>query len=157
MTEVECAMMIGRRRYGRVALYLGFAALTIATWTSLGQMPAQAASVAYTYDLLGRVTTALYDNGTCIIYSYDAAGNRTSQTNTTGGAPVTATWGTGTWGCFKWTSGSAELNNPRKDLPPRDYAETTLLRALALKSPQILPKADGRPLASNAHPMEPAQ
>ncbi|BCM19202.1 hypothetical protein MJ8_29740 [Mesorhizobium sp. J8] len=62
-----------------------------------------AGSVAYTYDPAGRLTTALYDNNTCIAYSYDANGNRTSQTNTVGGAPVSAVWGSGVWGCFKWT------------------------------------------------------
>jgi YD repeat-containing protein len=61
------------------------------------------ASVIYTYDQLGRVTTAAYDNGMCVAYSYDVNGNRTSQTNTLGGAPATGTWGTGTWGCFVWT------------------------------------------------------
>ena len=61
------------------------------------------ATVVYTYDQLGRITTALYDNGLCIIYTYDANGNRTSQTNTASGAPQTPTWGTGVWGCFAWT------------------------------------------------------
>ena len=63
----------------------------------------EAASVAYTYDGLGRVRTARYDNGVCIVYAYDASGNRTSQTNTSAGAPVTPTWGTGVFGCFYWT------------------------------------------------------
>jgi len=63
-----------------------------------------AASVSYTYDPAGRVTTAVYDNGTCVAYAYDAAGNRTSQINTVSGAPVTPAWGTGTWGCFVWTA-----------------------------------------------------
>jgi hypothetical protein len=61
------------------------------------------ATVVYTYDQLGRITTALYDNGLCIMYTYDANGNRTSQTNTASGAPQTPTWGTGVWGCFAWT------------------------------------------------------
>jgi YD repeat-containing protein len=61
------------------------------------------ASTIYTYDLLGRVTTVQYDNGLCIAYTYDANGNRTSQTNTIAGPPATAVWGTGVWGCFKWT------------------------------------------------------
>jgi hypothetical protein len=39
---------------------------------------AAAASTVYTYDQLGRLTTAAYDNGLCIAYSYDANGNRTS-------------------------------------------------------------------------------
>jgi YD repeat-containing protein len=34
-------------------------------------------SVVYTYDALGRVTTASYDTGVIVIYAYDANGNRT--------------------------------------------------------------------------------
>jgi YD repeat-containing protein len=37
-------------------------------------------SVVYSYDALGRVATASYDTGVIIIYSYDANGNRLSQT-----------------------------------------------------------------------------
>jgi hypothetical protein len=62
------------------------------------------ASAMYTYDQLGRLSTALYDNGLCVAYLYDASGNRTSQTNTLGGLPVTPTWGSGVWGCFSWTA-----------------------------------------------------
>jgi YD repeat-containing protein len=36
-------------------------------------------SVVYTYDALGRVTTASYDTGVIVIYTYDANGNRTQQ------------------------------------------------------------------------------
>ena len=61
------------------------------------------ASVSFTYDSQGRVRTAIYDNGLCIAYSYDAAGNRTSQTNTISGAPTTSVWGSGVWGCFPWS------------------------------------------------------
>lgn len=39
----------------------------------------------------------------CIVYTYDANGNRQSQTITVSGGGMTPTWGTGTWGCFKWT------------------------------------------------------
>jgi YD repeat-containing protein len=63
----------------------------------------EAASVAYTYDDLGRVRSARYDNGVCIAYAYDANGNRTSQTITSTGAPTTPTWGSGVFGCFYWT------------------------------------------------------
>jgi YD repeat-containing protein len=45
---------------------------------------AKAASAAYTYDALGRVIQVVYDNGTKIVYVYDAAGNRTVQTVTCG-------------------------------------------------------------------------
>ncbi len=68
--------------------------------------PAGAAngSAAYTYDPLGRVTTVLYDTGVCVVYKYDANGNRTSQTIDVGGAPTTPSWGSGVWGCFAWTA-----------------------------------------------------
>lgn len=62
------------------------------------------ASTSYTYDPLGRLTTAIYDNGLCLAYTYDANGNRTSQTGTISGAPKTPVWGTGVWGCMPWTS-----------------------------------------------------
>jgi YD repeat-containing protein len=61
------------------------------------------AAVSYSYDLVGRITRAVYDNATCISYGYDANGNRSSQANTSGGAPVSPVWGSGTWGCFFWT------------------------------------------------------
>lgn len=61
------------------------------------------ASAYYGYDPIGRVTTALYDNGVCVVYAYDANGNRTSQTNTASGPPEAPTWGSGVWGCFSWT------------------------------------------------------
>lgn len=35
------------------------------------------AGVTYTYDDLGRLTTAAYDNSKTITYTYDPAGNRT--------------------------------------------------------------------------------
>jgi YD repeat-containing protein len=60
-------------------------------------------SADFTYDLAGRLTTALYDNNGCVAYVYDANGNRTSQTNTISSAPETATWGSGVLGCFKWS------------------------------------------------------
>ena len=56
-------------------------------------------SVAYTYDALGRVTTASYDTGVCIVYSYDANGNRLSET-----INVTTSGTTGVWGCFNWNA-----------------------------------------------------
>ena len=73
---------------------------------SLGAVSADAttASVTYSYDQLGRVTTAIYDNGTCVAYSYDANGNRTAQTITASGTPVSPVWGSGVWGCFPWTA-----------------------------------------------------
>ena len=79
--------------------------------------------MSYGYDQIGRVTTALYDDGLCVLYTYDASNNRISQNNfaapqppraqwggatTWGnfawtGAPVWPVWGVGVWGCFQWT------------------------------------------------------
>ena len=47
---------------------------------------AWADSATYTYDALGRLIQVSYDNGTVVIYSYDAAGNCTGQVVTCGGA-----------------------------------------------------------------------
>jgi YD repeat-containing protein len=54
-------------------------------------------SVSYSYDALGRLLTANYDTGVCIVYSYDANGNRTSQQ-----ILVVSGSSTGVWGCFNW-------------------------------------------------------
>lgn len=64
-------------------------------------------SVAYTYDALGRVTTASYDTGVCIIYTYDANGNRLSET-----IKVSATTATGVWGCFNWNASGGAVWGP---------------------------------------------
>ena len=58
------------------------------------------ASTLFSYDVTGRVTTAAYDNGLCVAYSYDSAGNRTAQSNV---ATTTPAWGSSIWGCFNWT------------------------------------------------------
>jgi YD repeat-containing protein len=82
------------RRGVAVAALILFAALV---------STALAAAVSYTYDATGRLTTARYDNGICVAYGYDANGNRTAQTNTSSGAPIQPTWGSGVWGCFEWS------------------------------------------------------
>ncbi len=56
-------------------------------------------SVSYGYDALGRVVTASYDTGVCIVYTYDANNNRLSET-----INVVVAGGTGVWGCFNWGS-----------------------------------------------------
>jgi uncharacterized protein RhaS with RHS repeats len=64
-------------------------------------------SVAYGYDALGRVTTASYDTGVCIVYRYDANGNRTSETIT-----IAVSGTTGVWGCFNWNASGGALWGP---------------------------------------------
>ncbi len=48
---------------------------------------AAAQSAMYTYDALNRLTSVAYPNGTTIVYTYDAAGNRTTKTVTVVAAP----------------------------------------------------------------------
>ncbi len=59
--------------------------LTAGVFLALLSGALYAGSVAYTYDSLGRLSTATYANGVVITYVYDASGNRTSYTVT--GAP----------------------------------------------------------------------
>lgn len=76
---------------------------------ALGSSNAYAAngSVTYTYDALGRVTTASYDTGVIVIYTYDSNGNRTAQVINVNTAPLTwtATYTpctTNCWGSSLW-------------------------------------------------------
>jgi hypothetical protein len=89
--------MIGSRRPARIKL-------RAAALAPIGLLVATAAwaDVTFTYDAVGRIRTARYDNGVCVVYSYDANGNRTAQSNVTGSSGTPA-WGTGFWGCFPWT------------------------------------------------------
>jgi YD repeat-containing protein len=87
-----------KRRTGlgiRSAIAAGIVFASVAT-------PSIANSVAYGYDADGRLASALYDSGMCIAYRYDENGNRTSQTPLT--APTSPTWGSASWGCFRWTA-----------------------------------------------------
>lgn len=55
----------------------------------------------YSYDLNGRLAAARYDNGSCVIYTYDQVGNRTAVTTMTGTSQL-MTWGADAWGCSSW-------------------------------------------------------
>ena len=50
----------------------------------MNSVPALAGSVLYEYDALGRLERIVYDDGTVIEFTYDAAGNRTSRVVTPG-------------------------------------------------------------------------
>lgn len=61
--------------------------LAVFLWTlCVGR--AQAGVVQYTYDLLNRLTSAAYPDGTSIVYTYDSAGNRLSQVITNPAIPA---------------------------------------------------------------------
>jgi YD repeat-containing protein len=65
------ALYLERTRPALVALFLCLSAV--------GSTFAANGSVVYTYDSLGRITSASYDTGVIVIYTYDANGNRLSQ------------------------------------------------------------------------------
>lgn len=94
----------GQWRFFAAAVLVAMMMISVA-----GLRPATAAngSVTYTYDALGRVSTASYDTNVIVIYTYDANGNRTAQTINLNTATLTWTatatpctmncWGAGLW------------------------------------------------------------
>jgi YD repeat-containing protein len=69
-------------RVGRASHVVRSAALVALL---LASAAANAVAVRYAYDPLGRLTQAVFDNGTTtttVSYSYDATGNRTSVSTT---------------------------------------------------------------------------
>jgi YD repeat-containing protein len=74
-------------------------AANISDHLMLAQVTPQA---TYGYDGAGRTATVVYTDQTCIVHTYDAAGNRVTTTVTVAGPPATSVWGSGAWGCSKW-------------------------------------------------------
>ncbi|TCU67439.1 RHS repeat protein [Bradyrhizobium sp. R2.2-H] len=99
MAEAQKDVRVAARVRATTALALiVLGSLTIA---SAGQADS---SVSYGYDQVGRVTSAAYNNGLCIVYTYDANGNRTAQSYSMSSGPASQNWGAGVWGCYlKWT------------------------------------------------------
>jgi YD repeat-containing protein len=90
-----------RIRPGLIRIPQAATGLTVSILAVLGVLMPSETGVAdtYSYDLVGRLTTASYDNGLCIAYGYDANGNRITQSN----AFAPPVWGSGVWGCIRWT------------------------------------------------------
>jgi YD repeat-containing protein len=84
-------------RRNRNATFLWMSALIASAIFASTLAYAANGSVAYSYDALGRITAANYDTGVCVVYSYDANGNRLTQT-----INVTTSGSVGIWGCFNW-------------------------------------------------------
>src|SRR5882724_8757288 len=62
-----------RRRRLLISCALGAALSLVLGWV----FPALGSTITYTYDELGRLTGAQYDNGSNLVYKLDPAGNRT--------------------------------------------------------------------------------
>jgi YD repeat-containing protein len=60
-------------------------------------------TATYAYDQAGRIAAILFSDGTCVANTYDAQGNKTSTTITKADTPEMSVWGSGVWGCFKWS------------------------------------------------------
>jgi len=88
--------------FSRTSACVVLVTLVSLTVSSAGQADS---SVSYGYDQVGRITSAAYDNGLCVIYTYDANGNRTAQSYSMSSGPASQNWGSGVWGCYlKWTA-----------------------------------------------------
>jgi YD repeat-containing protein len=104
--HVRSFMASVARGSSRVASAITLATILTAA-TTLSSAIAANGSVVYTYDALGRVSTANYDTGVIIIYSYDANGNRTQQVINVNTATLTWTLTyspctTNCWGSTVW-------------------------------------------------------
>ncbi len=89
-------MTMARAKLIATTLVMATLAAMAFALANLGPVQAANGSVAYTYDALGRLTTVNYDTNVCLKYTYDANGNRLSQT-------VSVSTNTdAVWGCFRW-------------------------------------------------------
>ncbi len=85
--------------YGRSVGLLSFN-LVAAFAPAAAQTPT---SATIAYDGAGRIATTLYTDQTCVVNKYNAQGNRTDVAVTKAGTPESSVWGTGSWGCSKWS------------------------------------------------------
>jgi YD repeat-containing protein len=60
----------------------------LAAWAAMTGFDCHAQTVTYSYDALGRVIVAVFPDGSCTGYQYDAAGNRTQYISAGSAAPT---------------------------------------------------------------------
>jgi YD repeat-containing protein len=70
---------------------------TIAGASICARGAAEAQTIAYSYDSIGRVIKVVYPNGQTVNYTYDSAGNRTTVT-----VQSVSIWGSFIWGKNIW-------------------------------------------------------
>ena len=123
-----------------------------------------AENVTYTYDVLNRLTRAEYEGSTVIEYTYDAAGNRTSQlvrsivptpvvvNNFVTFAPVTSSFSTtaNTSGCPAGFVGKFSFNARLADKSNSPALSNLLVKVTALSNGNLLQNADGGPAGVGA-------
>ncbi|MDP2607365.1 MAG: RHS repeat domain-containing protein [Deltaproteobacteria bacterium] len=125
---------------------------------------AWADNVTYTYDALNRLIRAEYEGSTIIEYTYDAAGNRTSQlvgsivptpvvvNNFVTFAPVTSSFSTtaNTSGCPAGFVGKFSFNARLSDKSSSPALSNLLVKVTALSNGNLLQNADGGPAGVGA-------
>lgn len=87
--------------------------------------PAQAQSVTYAYDTLGRIISATYPNGRTTTYSYDNAGNRTRVRNTLStspSGPLAVTLSATHWHGYRSVQDAPIVVTVTGGTPPYSYA-----------------------------------
>ena len=101
--KVFCRVAFGTKT-SRIAIVV----VALLLGSQLQSAQAASGSVIYTYDALGRVTTANYENGVIVIYTYDADGNRKQRVVNTGTSTLiwsssgTCPPGQNCWGNAVW-------------------------------------------------------
>src|SRR5262245_40126325 len=113
-------------------------ALALALFAVLN-VRADAAS-CFVYDALGRIVEATYENGTKFTYSYDANGNRTTSSVTTGQTPT----------CPE--PGYATENHSPNAVADTSTARPTITQAIDVRANDTEPDGDNMSISAVSTP-----